>query len=415
MAELIIRNAIVGANSLDIGIVDGRIHSLSPAGATAPATDTQAERTVIDAKGGIVLPGFVESHIHLDKAYVADRAPGLSSTGPSAQILLAELKREFTVEDIYARARRGLEAAIRHGCTAMRAHIEIDPYVELRGVEAMLALKADFAQVIELQLVAFAQEGIFHDDRTCDLLQQGLRLGLDVLGGCPYMDREQRAHIDWFFATAEQFGVPLDFHADSSDDPQRLTCDYIAEQTIARGMQGRVLVGHLGLLDVLDPQTRAKTIDTLAAAELHVVSLPATELHVKGRGDLARTWRGVTRIGELQARGVNVAVSTNNIENPFTPFGHPDLLRQLLVTAAVAHLGNLDQLGALFDLITVNPAAAMGIHDYGLNIGDRADLVVLDAPSAEQAIIEQVEKLWVVQAGKVRARNRRESKLCFSV
>lgn len=411
MNELSIRNANVGGALLDIGIRDGRIHSLRPLATAANVNETPPDPAAIDAGGRMVVPGFVESHIHLDKAYVADRAPGLSSGGPSAQVILAELKREFSVADIYTRARRGLESAIRHGCTAMRAHVEIDPYVELRGVDAMLALKADFAGIVELQLVAFAQEGIFHDNQTCDLLREGLRRGLDVLGGCPYMDREQQAHIDWFFDTAEQFSVPLDFHADSSDDPERITCDYIAERTIERGMQGQVLVGHLGLLDVLEPRARAKSIDALAAAEMHVVSLPATESHVKGRGDLARTWRGVTRIAELQARGVNVSVSTNNIENPFTPFGHPDLLRQLLVTAAVAHLGNLDQLAALFDLITVNPAAAMGLEGYGLNVGDKADLVVLDAPAAEQAIIEQVEKIWVVQAGKVRAHNRRESHL----
>jgi cytosine deaminase len=205
--------------------------------------------------------------------------------------------------------------------------------------------------------------------------------------------------------------VPLDFHADSSDDPALLTCAYIAEQTIARGMQGRVVLGQLCTLDVLDADHRARVIDLLQRASIHAISLPATELHVKGRSPAPRTWRGVTRISELRAAGVNVSISTNNIVNPFTPYGHPDLLRQALVAAMAAHLGNLEQLAWLLDLVTVHPAKALGLTDYGLSPGCRADLVVLDASSPEQAITEQVEKLWVLKAGRVVARNTRTSEV----
>jgi cytosine deaminase len=263
--------------------------------------------------------------------------------------------------------------------------------------------------MIDLQLVAFAQEGIYHDDTTQGLLREGLQMGLQVLGGCPYMDPEQRRHIDWCFDTAEAFGVPLDFHADSADDPAMLTCDYIAEQTMARGMQGRVTLGHLCTLDVLLPEHRARVIDKLRKAQVHAISLPATESHVKGRSDVRRTWRGVTRIEELRTAGVNVSISTNNIVNPFTPYGHPDLLRQALVAAMTAHLGNLDQLAWLLDLVTINPARALGIEDYGLKEGCRADVVVLDATTPAQAITEQVEKLWVCKEGQILMRNTRTS------
>jgi len=225
------------------------------------------------------------------------------------------------------------------------------------------------------------------------------------------MDDDERAHIDWFFDTAQAFGVPLDFHADSGDDPAHLTTEYIAEQTIARGMQGRVSLGHLCMLDVLDPPHRARVIGRVRDAGIHVISLPATELHVKARADARRTWRGITRIGELRDAGVNVSISTNNIVNPFTPYGYPDLLRQALVTAMAAHLGNLDQLAWLPELITTNPARALGLEDYGLAPGCRADLVVLDARDAAQAITEQAEKLYVVKAGRVVARNTRSSEL----
>jgi cytosine deaminase len=227
------------------------------------------------------------------------------------------------------------------------------------------------------------------------------------------MDKDQRGHIDWFFETAQELGVPLDFHADSSDDPALLTCDYIAEQTIERGMQGRVTVGHLCMLDVLEPAHRARVIAKLRDAGIHVISLPATEMHVKARADTRRTWRGVARLGELREAGVNVAVSTNNIVNPFTPYGHPDLLRQALVTAMAAHLGNLDQMAWLLDFITTNPARAIGLRDYGLAEGCRADLVVLDARDAAQAITEQAEKLYVIKSGRVVARSYRGTELIF--
>jgi cytosine/creatinine deaminase len=403
MDDLILRGGIVLGQRGDLAINQGRIRQIAPR-IVAPA------HAVLDATDKLVVPGFVESHIHPDKAFVADRTTGLSPNGPTPQMLVARLKTAFTVDDIHARARRVLLAAIRHGCTAMRAHVEIDPFVGLRGVEAMLRLRSELDSVLDLQLIAFAQEGIFRDDETQALLREGLRMGLPVLGGCPYMDEDERRHIDWFFETAQAAGVPLDFHCDSSDDPARLTCDYIAEQAIARGMMGRVTLGHLCTLDILEPDHRAHVIDTMARAGIHAVSLPATELHVKGRAP-SRAWRGITRIEELRAAGVNVSISTNNIVNPFTPYGYPDLLRQALVAAMGAHLGNLDQLAWLLDLVTVNPARMLGLSDFGLAEGCRADLVVLDAADPAQAITEQAEKLWVIKAGRVVAQNTRRSEL----
>jgi cytosine deaminase len=404
MGSLILRGGIVHGRPQDISIRDGRIERIDgdvDAGGAA----------VIDVRGKLVVPGFVETHIHPDKAFIADRTAGLRAGGPTAQTLVAELKKQFTVDDIYRRARRVMELAVRHGCTSMRAHVEIDAFVELRGVEAMQRLQRDLAGVLDLELIAFAQEGIFNDGVTKDLLREGLKMGLRWLGGCPYMDKDQRGHIDWFFETAQELGVPLDFHADSSDDPAMLTCDHIAEQTIARGMQGRVTLGHLCMLDVLEPAHRARVVAQLREARIHVISLPATELHVKARTDTRRTWRGVARLGELRDAGLNVAVSTNNIVNPFTPYGHPDLLRQALVTAMVAHLGNLDQMAWLLDFVTTNAARAIGLEDYGLAEGCRADLVVLDARDPAQAITEQAEKLYVIKNGRVVARNRRVTEL----
>ena len=404
MASLLLRGGLVGGHAQDVLIRDGRIATIGPAVDAGGAE-------ILDIAGKLVLPGFIETHIHPDKAFIADRTEGLRTGGPTAQTLVAELKKRFTADDIYQRARRVIELAVRHGCTTMRAHVEIDGFVELRGVEAMRRVQRDLAGIVDLELIAFAQEGIFNDGVTKDLLREGVKMGLRWLGGCPYMDKDQRGHIDWFFETAQELGVPLDFHADSSDDPALLTCDYIAEHTIKRGMQGRVTVGHLCMLDVLEPPQRAQVVAKLREAGLHVISLPATEMHVKARADTRRTWRGVARLGELRAAGVNVAVSTNNIVNPFTPYGHPDLLRQALITAMVAHLGNLDQMAWLLDFVTTNAARAIGVEGYGLAEGCRADLVVLDARDPAQAITEQAEKLYVIKNGRVVARNQRTTEL----
>ena len=405
MTNLFLRGGRVGGQRQDLAIRDGRIHRIA-------ADLDPAGYEVLDIGDKLVLPGFVETHIHPDKAFIADRSDGLRAGGPTPQMLVAEQKKKFTVDDVYRRARRALELAIRHGCTTMRAHVEVDVFVEMRGVEALQRLQKDLVGALDLRLIAFAQEGIFGaQEPTKALLRDALKAGLSTLGGAPFMDKDQRGHIDWFFETAQEFGVPLDFHADSGDDVAMLTTDYIAEQTIKRRMHGRVTLGHVGMLDALPPKHRAEVIAKVREAQIHVISLPSTELHVKGRTDAQKTWRGVTRLGELRDAGVNIVISTNNIVNPFTPYGHPDLLRQALITAASAHLGNLDQMAWLPELFTTNSAKLLGLDDYGLAEGCRADLVVLDARDAAQAITEQVEKLYVIKAGRVVVRSTRTTEL----
>ena len=405
MSQLLLRRGLVDGRQQDIAMRDGKIERI------APGLDATGYET-IDVTGKLVLPGFVETHIHPDKAFIADRTSGLTAGGPTPQILVAEQKKRFTVDDVYERARRALVLAVRHGCTIMRSHVELDVFVEMRAFEALRRLQKDLAGVLDLSLIAFAQEGIFGaQEPTRAMLRDALKAGAENLGGAPFMDpKNQREHIDWFFETAKEFGVPLDFHADSGEDVSMLTTDYIADQTVRHGMQGRVTVGHVGMLDALEPAHRAEVIAKLRAARVNVISLPATELHVKGRLPRMK-WRGVTRLDELRDAGVNVAISTNNIVNPFTPYGHPDLLRQALIAAAAAHLGNLDQLAWLPELFTTNSAKLLGLKDYGLAPGCRADLVVLDANDAAQAITEQAEKLYVIKGGRVVAKSVRTTEL----
>ena len=239
---------------------------------------------VSPARAGAVTPGLVEAHIHLDKALLLERAPSVEGTLAEAIRVTGEAKRRFTVEDIRARARAVLDMAVRHGTTAMRSHVEVDPIVGLTGLEASLPLKREYAPALDLQLCAFAQEGILQAPGTEALLAEALRGGADLVGGCPYNDTDARAHIDIVFRLAREFGVDADFHADFFDEPEHLHVRYIAEQTVRHGWQGRVAVGHVTELAALPPGAGR---DRRAAprAGIGVIVLPATDLYLMGRRD----------------------------------------------------------------------------------------------------------------------------------
>src|SRR5512137_401626 len=272
--------------------------------------------------GRVVTPGLVESHIHLDKALLSDRTPSVEGTLEEAIRITGEAKRRFTVEDIRARARTILDMAVRQGTTSMRSHVEVDPIVELRGLEALLPLKAEYAPALDLQLCAFAQEGVFRMPGTEPLLGEALRRGADLIGGCPYTDAHGHAQIDVIFRLAREFGVDADFHVDFFDEPEHLHLRYIIEQTIRWGWQGRVAVGHCTELGALPPTDLAPIAAGLKEAGIGVITLPATDLYLMGRKDTHRIRRGLAPVKRLLEAGVTVAAATNNVRNAFTPVGN---------------------------------------------------------------------------------------------
>jgi cytosine/creatinine deaminase len=229
--DLLLRDALLpDGRRVDLGCRDGRIAALGPLGAAEAAVAR-------DLDGRLVTPGLVDAHVHLDKAFLSARAPGREGTLAEAIRVTGEAKKRFTVEDIRGRARQVLDLAVRSGTTAMRGHVEVDPIVGLMALEAMLPLKAEYAPALELQLCAFAQEGIVQAPGTEALLARALRGSADLIGGCPYNDTDPRAHVDIVFRLAGEFGVDVDFHADFFDDPTHLHVRYICEQW--RGWAGR--------------------------------------------------------------------------------------------------------------------------------------------------------------------------------
>jgi cytosine deaminase len=361
----------------------------------------------LECGGRVVTPGLVESHIHLDKALLSDRTPSVEGTLQEAILITGEAKRRFTVDDIRARARAVLDMAVRQGTTAMRSHVEVDPIVELRGLEALLPLKAEYAPALDLQLCAFAQEGVFRMPGTEQLLAEALRRGADLIGGCPYTDTDGHAQIDVIFRLAREFGMDADFHVDFFDEPEHLHLRYIIEQTTRWGWQDRVAVGHCTELGALPPMDLAPIAAGLKAAGIGVITLPATDLYLMGRKDTHRVRRGLTPVKRLREAGVNVVAATNNVRNAFTPVGNANLLLMGFLLAVGAHMGTERDRRELLDMLTVDPARLLRLPPCGPVPGLQADLVVWDATRLDDLVAAQAAPWIVVKRGRITVEHER--------
>ena len=408
--DLLIRDARVWDDRppVDIGIVGPRIAAIEP------SLETDARHT-IDAGGRAVLPGFVEPHLHLDKALVYRRLPAQEGTLQEALRLSAQLKAEQDREDVLERSRTVLDMAVRHGTTAIRAHPDVDPIQRLLGVETALTLREEYRELLDLEVVAFPQEGIIKAEGTVELMEEALRMGATVVGGCPYNERDwedTKRHVDTVFAIAERHDLPVDMHADFSDeagDQRFAAAGYIAERTIAKGWEGRVSLGHVTSLGSLSHEAARPVIDKLRDARITVVTLPATDLYLGGRGDERNQRRGLTPVRLLRDSGVNVTFSSNNVRNAFTPFGKADMLQIGNLLAHAAQYGTPHSQAEVLRMATYDAARSIDLRDYGLAEGRQADLMVLDSPLVADVLADIPPRLWVVKRGRVTVETRHET------
>ncbi|MET7518015.1 amidohydrolase family protein [Streptomyces sp. NPDC005480] len=413
MPQLILRQARVedALSPSDVVIDGGRVRAVGDASG-------QDADVVIDCAGRVVLPGFVEPHLHLDKALLDGVRSNPDGTLAGAIAVTGELKRAFTHEDVLARARRVLEAAVLNGTTVIRAHPDVDPIAGLLGVEVLLQLREEYADVVDLQIVAFPQEGVLRSPGTEKLLTAALAAGADVVGGCTYNEAtldDCHRHVELVLDLAAQHGVPADLHADFADDasdPRYALAEFIAGQTVRRGLGGRVTLGHMTSLGGREPADRARAMAALADAGVAVVPLPATDLHLGGRRDTRSVRRGIAPVRELWDHGVLAACSSNNIRNAFTPFGRADPLDTALLLAQTGHLSGPVDLHRVLRMVTHDAARVVGVaEDYGVRPGARADLVVLDTQVYDDIVLDRPERAHVIKAGKVVARTVRTSEL----
>jgi cytosine/creatinine deaminase len=377
---------------VDIGVADGRIVDIAPHIA-ADAPEQQLN-------GRLVIPGFVETHIHLDKSCILERCNCERGTLEEAIETVAAAKRSFTEADIHARAQRTLEKAIIQGTTRMRTHVEADPRVGLNGFHALRTLKRDYAWALDLQICVFPQEGLTNDPGTEELLVEACEQGADVIGGCPYTDTDPAAQTTRIFDIARRFDLDVDFHLDFDLDPSWMHLDEVCRQTDAHRWGGRVAVGHVTKLSTVDRGRLSEIGARLASAGVAVTVLPATDLFLMGREHHHHVPRGVAPAHRLLAHGVTCSLATNNVLNPFTPFGDCSLIRIANLYANIAQLGRSADMRACFDMITTLPARLMNAARYGVAVGHAADLVVIDSSDPAMAVAELAQPLFGYKHGR---------------
>jgi cytosine deaminase len=394
--DLLLRNARLAAAAdgrlIDIGIDGGRIVALGSGLAAAAET--------IDLAGRLVSPGLVESHLHLDKTCILERCRVEAGTVEEAVREVAVAKKGFTVEDVYARASRTLERAILNGTTVIRTHVEIDPGIGFTGLDGIRRLAHDYAWAVDLEICVFPQEGLLNNPGTEERLVQALKQGVKVLGAAPYCDSDPRGQIDRIFALAREFDVDIDMHLDLGNTPDDMQTEYVCDKTAEQGWGGRVAIGHVTRLSTVKPSRFAAIARRLADAGVAVTVLPSTDLYLTGRHQDHSVMRGVVPGHRLLEAGVNCTISTNNVLNPFTPYGDCSLIRQANLYANVCQLVRTADLAECLAMVTSRAARLMRLEDYGVAIGKKADLVVLDCATADAAIAELAAPLYVFKRGK---------------
>jgi cytosine deaminase len=395
--DLILRNALIdddaaGVRCVDIGIDDGRIAVIE--------AGLRAEAREIDCAARLVAPGFIESHIHLDKSSILERCRSTRGDLEEAIEEVARAKAGFTAEDVHARGQRTLERCISHGTTHMRTQLEVDPGIGLRGFEGILPLLDEYRWAIDIEICVFPQEGLLNNPGTDALMVAALRQGARVVGAAPYTDSDPHGQIDRIFEMAREFDVDIDMHLDFGADPAALDLEYVCALTARHRYGERVTIGHVTKLSAVAPARLREVASRMADAGVALTVLPSTDLFLMGRHQDHAVMRGVTPAHLLLKQGVNCSLSTNNVLNPFTPFGDCSLLRMANLYANVCQVGQRDEVIDCFDMITARSAAVMRLADYGLAVGKAADLVVLDCGSRAAAVAELAPALMGFKRGR---------------
>ncbi|MGB3573116.1 MAG: amidohydrolase family protein [Phormidesmis sp.] len=380
-------------------------HDLSqPLPVSATGADSASNCETIEANRKLVIPSLIDPHLHLDKALLLEQHPAQQGTFAEALADTAALKQNFTLEDIQSRARRVIENEIAFGTTTIRTHVEVDPILQLTSLEAILPLKQAYTWGVDLQLAIFAQEGITNQPGTEKLLHQALSLGGDLIGSAPYTDTDPIRNIQIVFDLAQTYDCDVDFHLDFLDNHEPLLLPNVIKETVKRGWQNRVCLGHMTRLAGLLPAELSAIATDLKAAGISILALPASDLYMMARQDTHNVRRGVAPVHTLTDLGVNCAIATNNVQNLFTPFGDGDPLKICTLLAQVLQLGTPSRHAQCLEMATTRAARAIGINNHSIAIGHPANLVILDARTASEAVGSPPVGRMTFKAGKLISR-----------
>ena len=402
MFDLILRNANLpdGRKGLDIAISGSKISEI------APSIAAQALQE-IDATGRLVTPPFVDPHFHMD-ATLSLGLPRMNRSGTLLEgiSLWGELRPTLTVDALVSRALKYCDLAVSQGLLAVRTHVDTsDP--RLVTIEAMLEVKRLVAPYLDLQTVAFPQDGYYRAKDGVASLNRALDMGVDVVGGIPHFERtmeDGRLSVEALCRIAAERGLPVDMHCDETDDPMSRHVETLAAETIRHGLQGRVAGSHLTSMHSMDNYYVSKLIPLMAEAEMNVIPNPLINIMLQGRHDSYPKRRGMTRVPQLMAAGLNVSFGHDCVMDPWYSMGSGDMLEVGHMAIHVAQMGSLEDKSAIFQALTTNSAKTMGLEGYGLAKGCNADLVMLQARDPAEALRLKAVKLAVIRRGKVIAR-----------
>src|ERR671912_1214435 len=399
--DLLVKNATLpdGREGLDIAIAGGRIV------AVARAIAGEAARS-IDAGGHLVSPPFVDVHFHMD-ATLSLGLPRLNESGMLLEgiALWGELKPLLTPEAVIERALRYCDLAVSQGLLAIRSHVDVCDD-RLLAVDALLDVKRRVAPYLDLQLVAFPQDGYFRSPGAVDNLRRALDRGVDVVGGIPHFERtmaDSAASVRALCEIAAERGLYVDLHCDETDDPLSRHIETLVSETQRLGLQGRVAGSHLTSMHSMDNYYVSKLLPLMAEAGVAAVANPLINITIQGRHDTYPKRRGMTRIPEMRAQGIVCAFGHDCVMDPWYPLGSGDMLEVASMAIHVGHMTSREAMRFCFDAITANPARIMGLDGYGLEPGCRADFMLLQAADPIEAIRLKSARLLVVRRGRVMA------------
>jgi cytosine/creatinine deaminase len=392
---------------------DGRVADIGITGAQIVAVghlEAQAGQ-VIDATGDLVAPPFVDPHFHMD-ATLSYGMPRVNAFGTLLEgiSLWGELRDIATVEDMVARGLRYCDWAVSMGLLAIRTHVDTTPD-HLRGVEAMLELKRRVAPYLDLQLVAFPQDGLYRSATGRANLLRALDMGVDVVGGIPHFERtmeEGAESVRDLCRIAAERGLPIDLHCDETDDPHSRHVETLAREVTRHGLGGRAAGSHLTSMHSMDNYYVSKLLPLIAESGLAAIPNPLINITLQGRHDSYPKRRGLTRVKEMQAQGIRVGWGQDCVLDPWYSLGTADMLDVAFMGLHVAQMTHPDEIARCFQMVTQENAAIMGLEGYGLAPGCTASLVVLDAASPTEALRLRPDRLAVISKGKMvaqRARN----------
>jgi cytosine/creatinine deaminase len=397
---MLIRNATLpdGRTGIDVLCDDGRIVAIGPKLPEPEGIET------LDARGWLLSPPFVDAHFHMD-ATLSHGLPRVNASGTLLEgiALWGELKPLLTQQALVDRALQYCDWAVARGLLAIRSHVDVCDD-RLLAVEALLHVKERVRPYIDLQLVAFPQDGLLRSAHALGNLKRALSLGVDVVGGIPHFERtaEQGAEsIRLLCELAVDRGLPVDMHCDETDDPLSRHIETLAFHAQRLGLQGRVTGSHLTSMHSMDNYYASKLIALVAEAGVHAVANPLINITLQGRHDSYPKRRGLTRVPELLAAGVNVGFGHDCVMDPWYPLGSGCMLEVAAMGLHVAQMTSLAGMRRCFDAVTVNNARILGLEGYGLEVGKKADFVLLQARCPVEAIRLRAQRLLVVRGGTV--------------